>query len=57
MDFATSHSRPLSNDSACHKRWEVDPPILQLKTRRLEMIGRVGESVRDLWRLRMMLST
>ena len=57
-DFVTSHRRPLTNDSACHKPWEIDPPILQLKEphAQLGMIGRVGESVRDLWRLRMMLS-
>ena len=35
-DLATSHSRPLSNDSACHILWEVDPPILQLKSRSWE---------------------
>ena len=35
-DLATSHSRPLSNDSACHKLWEVYPPILQLKSRSWE---------------------
>ena len=34
--FVTSHSRPLSNDSACHKLWEVDPPVLQLKSRSWE---------------------
>ena len=39
--------RPLSNDSACHKLWEVYPPILQLKSRTsLETISRVGENVR-----------
>ena len=35
-DFVTSHSRPLSNDSACHKLWQVYPPILQLKSRSRE---------------------
>ena len=37
-DFVTSHSRPLSNDSACHKLWEVYPPILQLKSRSWEWL-------------------
>ena len=37
----------IPNDSACHKLWEVYPPILQLKPSepQLRMIGRVGESV------------
>ena len=52
MDLATSHSRPLSKDSACHILWEVYPLILQLKRCKLGTIGRLGENVRDLWRLR-----
>ena len=36
MNRVTSHSRPLSNDSACHKLWGVYPPILQLKSRSWE---------------------
>ena len=31
-DLVTSHSRPLLKDSACHKLWEVYPPILQIKS-------------------------
>ena len=38
-DLVTSHSRPLSKDSACHKLWEVYPPILQLKKQRKTTIA------------------
>ena len=38
INFVPSRSRPLyiSNDSACHKLWEVYPPILRLKSRSWE---------------------
>ena len=53
--FFTSHSRPLSKDSACHMLWEVYPPILQL---RKVAVGndRSGGDVHDLCCLPKMLS-
>ena len=47
-DLFTSHRRPLSNDSACHKLLGVYPPILQLKSRSWERPVGWGKSVRDL---------
>ena len=41
-NFVTSYSRPLSDNSACHKLWEVHPLILQLKRRSWEWSVDVG---------------
>ena len=46
-DLVTSYIRSLSHDSACHKLWEVYPPILQLKKPQLGTIGRVGGNVQN----------
>ena len=46
--LGTSHSRPLSKDSASHKLWEVDPPILQLKSRSWEWSTGWGKCARSL---------